>query len=121
MMSDDTDNRGASGAPEAPVPAPQPAAPAGPHAAPGAKGGDRREIWKRGLLMLVFLICFVIGHTLVNVIAVVQFIWLAVYMERNEALARFGAALGLWLADAARYLSVATEDKPFPWAAWPGA
>ena len=35
----------------------------------------------------------------------------------------WGIAISLsrWLADAARYLSCASDAKPFPWAPWPPA
>jgi hypothetical protein len=39
--------------------------------------------------------------------------------ERNVFLAQLGYALSLWMADAARFLSGDSEDKPFPWKPWP--
>jgi hypothetical protein len=85
------------------------------------KPADRSELWKRGLLMLLVLICVGFGQSLLTFIAVVQFIWLAVNHEHNELLARFGRSLARWLGDAALFLSCATENKPFPWAPWPNA
>src|SRR5262245_52108414 len=35
-----------------------------------------RDVWMRGLFMLLFIIAFWVGQTLLNLLAVVQFIWL---------------------------------------------
>jgi hypothetical protein len=85
------------------------------------RGDDRSEIWRRGLIMLIFLFCFSFGEGLLVLIAVAQFIWLAKDGRRNEFLAAFGGSLACWLADAARFLTGASENKPFPWAPWPHA
>jgi hypothetical protein len=85
------------------------------------KPEDRSEIWRRGLLMLLLLICFGFGQSLLMFIAVAQFIWLAVNQQRNELLVRFGRSLACWLSDAGLFLCCATEDKPFPWAPWPNS
>jgi len=78
-----------------------------------------REIWKRGLFMLLFAIAFGIGQVILNATAVVQFIWLLAAREPNEYLARFGASLSTWFADVSRFQSCASDDKPFPWRPWP--
>jgi hypothetical protein len=77
------------------------------------------DIWKRGLFMLLFGIGFSIGQVVLNAIAIVQFVWLLAKRERNENLARFGASLSTWFADASRFQSCASDDKPFPWRPWP--
>jgi hypothetical protein len=77
------------------------------------------ETWKRGLFMLLFALAFAAGQMVLNVIAIVQFIWLLAQHEHNERLAKFGKSLGLWLSETAAFLSCATEDKPFPWRDWP--
>lgn len=88
---------------------------------PPAVSEDRSEVWRRGVIMLIFLVCFSFGHGLLVLAAVIQFIWFAVYRKRNEFLAAFGRSLALWLAAATLFLSGASEDKPFPWAPWPHA
>jgi len=80
---------------------------------------DSRPVWKRGLFMLLIAIAFSIGQMALNIITIVQFFWLLVLHERNEYLARTGALLANWFAEAARFQSGATEDKPFPWRPWP--
>lgn len=79
-----------------------------------------RDVWMRGLLMLILIIGFAVGQWLLNLIALVQFVWLLFARAPNEFIARFGSSLAIWLADAARYVTCATDEKPFPWRAWPG-
>ena len=82
---------------------------------------DKTVVWKRGLLMLVFVFAFGVGQTLLYFMALVQFIWLLSTGEPNGRLARFGKSHSLWLASVGQFLICATEDKPFPWADWPAA
>jgi hypothetical protein len=78
---------------------------------------DRQAVWKRGLFMLAFGI----AQGLLNLLAIVQFLWLLLAGAPNQFLLRFGRSLSVWLADAARFLSCATNEMPFPWKAWPDA
>jgi hypothetical protein len=82
-------------------------------------GWKRRETWIRGLFMLLFMAGFGLGQAGLNLIAVVQFLWLVIAGEPNRFLAGFGGSLAVWLFDAARFLSAATDEKPFPWKPWP--
>ncbi len=75
--------------------------------------------WQRGLYMLLFLILFGLGQSVLSVIALFQFFSLVISGKSNTNLAEFGQTLGLWMKAAADYQSCATEDKPFPWADWP--
>ena len=79
------------------------------------------DTWKRGLIMLVFILAFGVAQSLLYLTAVVQFLWLLLTKERNGLLVGFGKSLALWLAETARYLCCATDEKPFPWSAWPKA
>ena len=87
----------------------------------GADGEDARprEVWKRGLFMLLFAAAFSIGHVILNALAVVQFLWLLFSGQPNRHLAGFGRPLAAWLGAAARFLSCASEEKPFPLQPWP--
>lgn len=78
-----------------------------------------RDVWMRGLFMLLFIIGFTIGQGLLNLLAIIQFIWLLAARQPNQFLARFGTTLAIWLADIGRFLACATDDKPFPWRPWP--
>jgi hypothetical protein len=78
-------------------------------------------IWMRGLYMLLLVLAFGVAQTLLCVTAIAQFLWLLFSGEANSQLTQFGNSLSRWLSDAARFLTCASEAKPFPWAAWPPA
>jgi hypothetical protein len=80
-----------------------------------------RDVWMRGLFMLLFMIGFTFGVWLLNFLAIVQFVWLLVAREPSLFIARFGSSLSLWLAEIGRFLTSATDDRPFPWRQWPDA
>jgi hypothetical protein len=84
-----------------------------------ASEGGREAIWKRGLIMLLFMMGFGLAQSVLFAIAVVQFFWMLIKRERNIFLADFGHSLALWLAETAWFLSADTEEKPFPWKPWP--
>jgi len=80
---------------------------------------ESRDVWKRGLFMLLFTIGFGIGHMVLNALAIVQFLWLLFTREPNRRLADFGSSLSKWFGEVAQFLSCAVDEKPFPWRDWP--
>jgi len=78
-----------------------------------------QDVWMRGLFMLLLMIGFAMGQWLLNVLAIVQFLWLLFAREPNQFLAGFGNPLSIWLAEVGRFLTCASDDKPFPWKPWP--
>jgi hypothetical protein len=85
----------------------------------GRLGLLRRRLWPRGAIMLAFLVLTAVAETVLAIITVLQAGWLGVTGAANPRVTRFGADLGTWLRDVARFQSCATEDRPFPWAEWP--
>ena len=79
-----------------------------------------RDVWMRGLFMLLFVIGFTLGQWLVNLLAIIQFLWLLFAREPNHFIAGFGNSLAFWLGEVGRFLTCASDEKPFPWTAWPG-
>ena len=69
----------------------------------------------RGPLVWFAVIVFIAGI----VYRVVQFLSLFIAGKPNVFLTNFGRSLGLWLGETARFQSAATDERPFPWAAWP--
>jgi hypothetical protein len=74
--------------------------------------------WMRGAWMLILVILLRIAEIVLFVCAVLQFGWLLFAKNRNANIARFGEKLGNWMAMTARFLSGASEEKPFPWSEW---
>jgi Domain of unknown function (DUF4389) len=77
------------------------------------------NIWMHGLALLLVMLCVGLAQSVLYAVAVVQFIWMLVTRARNGFLVDFGRSLGLWLAEAAWFLSGDTDEKPFPWKGWP--
>lgn len=78
-----------------------------------------RNIWMRGLLMVVMALAFQLASTLLGVLAVVQFVLTLVSEKSNARLSTFGRCLGHYLRQIAEFVSFATEDVPFPFTDWP--
>jgi hypothetical protein len=83
-----------------------------------ATADGKRNIWLRGLLMILMAIAFQISGTLLALGAIIQFV-LALNDAPNARLIAFGQSLGLYLSQIASFVSFATEDVPFPFSAWP--
>jgi uncharacterized protein DUF4389 len=66
----------------------------------------------------LFTIAFGMAQALLNLTAIVQFLWLLFASEPNRFLVRFGRSSSVWLADAAQFLSCASNEMPFPWKNW---
>ena len=71
------------------------------------KDVEPRNVWKRGLFMLLFVIAFGLAQMVLNTIAIVQFLWLLFTREPNNPLVRFGNSLSMWLA-------MSPASKPVP-------
>ena len=80
--------------------------------------GYDKQIWLRGLWMLLFAMLFSLAGTILGVSAVIQFLWMLFAKKTNPLLADFGNDLGKWLHDVALFQTGATEQKPFPWKKW---
>lgn len=80
---------------------------------------SKRPVWMRGLFMLLLMVAFGIAQGFLWILAIVQFLWLMFADEPNAFLSRFGRSLSLWLAETTRFVSCASDIKPFPWSAWP--
>lgn len=99
-----------AGEPPVALEEPGPSRPPPTHAPPGSP-------WLRGLHMLIVAVVFGVAQWLLGLAAVVQFLWLLFAKERNPQIAAFGAGLSRWMAEAAAFLTAASEEKPFPFKA----
>ena len=71
------------------------------------------------MFMVLLILAFSVAQVLLNMLAVVQFLWLLLAKAPNPFLREFGMSLALWFSQAAQFLSCATDEKPFPWKDWP--
>lgn len=75
--------------------------------------------WIRGFYMLVFLICGWVAVGLAIVVTIFQFVSTLIVDSYNENLCRFGKSLSQYFSQLVQYLTYNTEEKPFPFSAWP--
>jgi hypothetical protein len=77
-----------------------------------------QNFWLHSLVMLILVILINLAQTVLGICALLQFLWMLFARERNIHIAKFGEQVGNWLAISARFVSGASDQKPFPWTAW---
>jgi len=77
-----------------------------------------QNVLLHGILMLVLLLLMNFAQYVLLICAVLQFLWMAVARERNSYIAEFGVQIANWIAISARFVTGASDQKPFPWTAW---
>lgn len=82
---------------------------------------SQRNIWIRGLFMLLMALAMHVGGTVLAVIAVIQFVIMLMNDQPNARLASFGRSLGRYFQQIVNFLSFASEDLPFPFNDWPAS
>ena len=70
----------------------------------------------RLLWMVVISVMMSLAHTVLTFVEIIQFIIMLVAgRQPNKSLVDFGATLGIWIAKATRYQTVASDVRPWPW------
>ncbi len=83
--------------------------------------GKRRNIWMRGLFMLLMAFAFEVCGTVLCIVVVIQFVIMLLNDTPNVRLVTFGRSLGNYLRQIVNFLTFATEEMPFPFSEWPAA
>ena len=78
-----------------------------------------RNIWIRGLFMLLLILAFHISGTVILIVTVIQFVVMLLAGKPNARLVTFGHSLGRYLQQIVNFLTFATEEMPFPFNDWP--
>lgn len=81
--------------------------------------GNKRNIWMRGLFMLLMGIAFQLCGTLLCIVTAVQFVIVLLNDTPNSRLVTFGRSMGNYLGQIVNFLTFATEEMPFPFSEWP--
>lgn len=79
----------------------------------------RRNIWLRGLWMMLMALAYQVASTLLVFVAIIQFVLTLLNDLPNPRLMAFGRSLGRYQGHIANFVSFATEQLPFPFADWP--
>jgi len=80
---------------------------------------SQRNIWLRGLIMLLMGFAFQVSGTMLCIVTVIQFVMALLNGTANARLVSFGRSLGRYLQQIANFLTFATEEMPFPFSDWP--
>lgn len=80
---------------------------------------NKRNIWIRGLFMLLMAFAFQVSGTVICIVTVIQFVLVLLNDAPNERLVSFGRSLGRYLQQIVNFLTFATEEIPFPFSDWP--
>lgn len=79
---------------------------------------EMRDIWLRGLWMLLFALFFRLAEVILAVATVLQFLWLLFGKAKNAPIAAFGEDLADWMARTTRFQTGVSDERPFPFAKW---
>lgn len=82
---------------------------------------NRRNIWVRGLFMLLMAMALHVSGTVLFFISLIQFVLMLLNDNHNARLASFGRSLARYFQQIVNFLSFATEDVPFPFNDWPAS
>jgi hypothetical protein len=80
-----------------------------------------RGTWKRAVHMIVLAIAFNVAELVIYAVTIFQFLSALITGEPNGNLRRFGTELGDYVSSIVRFLTFASEEKPFPFAPWPSS
>ena len=78
---------------------------------------ETESLWMRLVWIIILSLLIPIAQSVLTAATVLQFVLMVLHGKKpNTQVAWFGHALGDWLAQAARFQTAASEDKPWPWA-----
>jgi hypothetical protein len=80
---------------------------------------EKRNIWLRGLLMILMALAYQLAGTVLFFTAILQFVFALASDAPNPRLATFGQSVGRFQSQVANFVSFASDDLPFPFADWP--
>ena len=75
--------------------------------------------WKRMLYMLLFVLAYSVAEFVLMAVAIVQVLIKLFTGDINENLRVLGKQTALYIYDVMLFLTFNTEEKPFPFSAWP--
>ena len=75
--------------------------------------------WLRLVFMLLFAAILHVASFVMWVLVIAQFIYSLVTGEDNANLRKFGHSLSIYIFATLKFLTYASEEKPFPFADWP--
>ena len=81
-----------------------------------------RSTWMRLVFMLVFYVIVSLASVVGTAVIVLGFFWLLFTGEVNRQLQQAGQSVACYIYEIVRYLTLNTEERPFPFGGdWPAA
>ena len=80
---------------------------------------NNRNIWIRGLFMLLMVLAYHVTGTVMFVMVVIQFALVLINDKPNARLVSFGRSLACYLQQIVNFMTFAAEEIPFPFNDWP--
>ncbi len=78
-----------------------------------------KNIWMRGLYMLLFVIAYAIAETVLTFIVIFQFLAALFTGRVNEALLKFSSHLSAYIYEILRFITFNSETRPYPFGDFP--
>ncbi|GGY71085.1 hypothetical protein GCM10011613_14560 [Cellvibrio zantedeschiae] len=75
--------------------------------------------WLRLIFMLIFAAVLQVASIVMWILVIAQFIFSLITGVDNINLRRFGHSLSIYIFDTLKFLTYASEEKPFPFSDWP--
>lgn len=79
------------------------------------------NIWKRALIMVLFAIIMRIVELVLGAVMLCQFVTKLATGRTISSLTEFGTSLARYVAQIVRFQTFVSEERPYPFAAWPTA
>lgn len=80
-----------------------------------------KDTWMRFVYLVVFGVAFYLTTLLVFAVSIFQFLAKLFSAKSFPGLSSFGVNLASYLAEVIRFLTFASDDKPFPFSPFPAA
>lgn len=78
-----------------------------------------QSIWKRGLFMLFYAICYSVAEVVMFAVVIFQFLVKLITGETNDRLQKLGQSLATYIYQIVQYLNFNSEREPYPYNPWP--
>ena len=80
---------------------------------------QKKEIWQRGLYILLFTVIYGFSKLLIMGIMLFQYVTWIVTGKTNRLLLGFSQGLSTYIYQITIFLSFNSDQRPFPFSAWP--
>jgi hypothetical protein len=75
--------------------------------------------WLRLVFMLLFAAVLQLASICMWILVIVQFAFSLITGQDNSSLRKLGHELSIYIFDTLKFLTYASEEKPFPFSDWP--